>query len=250
MQLSRFYPFEISPGIKDFIRFFILGRPRQDSSYSQAGEDRVLQFLFATLGIKHPRYLDIGANNPKYLSNTYLFYRSGSSGVCIEPNPILCKKFERARPRDILLNVGIGPTHQTRLPFYRFEENADGLSSFSKENAEQTEKKTSFRIREVIQVEVVTIDRIMSQYFKEPPDLLSIDVEGLDLEILASLNYDKHSPFVICAETHSNVRGRLVKDYEIQRLLSSKGYFVYADTYINTIFVQEERFFGLNTLIH
>ncbi|MFM6249337.1 MAG: hypothetical protein ACKPEQ_09345, partial [Dolichospermum sp.] len=57
-------------------------------SYSQCGEDLIINFIFNNLGIINPSYLDIGAHHPTYLSNTYSFYRKGCQGVCVEPDPV------------------------------------------------------------------------------------------------------------------------------------------------------------------
>src|SRR5687767_14108710 len=77
-------------------------------SYAQCGEDLIVDYVFTALGVQGPTYLDIGANDPVSLSNTYLFYRRRCAGVCVEPNPPLCEAFRRKRPRDHCLNVGVG----------------------------------------------------------------------------------------------------------------------------------------------
>src|ERR1043165_8555860 len=76
-------------------------------SFSQVGEDRIVHFLFQSLGIDKPSYIDIGANNPVLDSNTYYFYLLGSTGVIIEPDPELYKKLRRKRRKDICINAGI-----------------------------------------------------------------------------------------------------------------------------------------------
>ena len=209
-------------------------------SYSQAGEDRIIFFLFCVIDLKNPTYLDIGANKPKLLSNTYFFYYSGSRGVCIEPNPPLWEKFKEARPRDITLNVGVGSQTEKSLPFYCFGPEADGLSTFSEEQARQSEELHHHRIKEILQVPVVTINSLLEKYFSSPPSLLSIDVEGLDQQILESLDFERHAPIVICAETHFREGNKLVKDQAFINFVKSKGYMVFADTHINTIFVKAE----------
>jgi len=76
-------------------------------SYSQCGEDLIVNYIFNTMKIAHPTYLDIGAHHPCFLSNTYLFFRQGSRGVSIEPVPFLFSKIKRARGRDVNLNIGL-----------------------------------------------------------------------------------------------------------------------------------------------
>lgn len=209
-------------------------------SYSQAGEDRTIAFLFQAIGIANPRYLDIGANHPDSLSNTFYFYKQGCSGVCVEPNPLLWKKFKEVRPRDKVLNVGVGSQTEQSLPFYCFGPEADGLSTFSEEQARAHEAKYPYKVESVLQVPVVTLNSILDEHFKSPPDLLTIDVEGLDFEIIQSLDFTKHAPVVICAETHGLSGKKMSKDPGFTEYLSGKGYFPYADTFINTVYLRED----------
>lgn len=239
-QSFHFSSSRIVEGVKNLVRHGILGRPRFDVSYSQSGEDRIIAFLLDAIGITDPTYLDIGANNPRHLSNTYFFYQLGHRGVCIEPNPILYREFTKERPRDIVLNVGIGAETSESLPFYRFGPEADGLSTFSHEHALQSEQTTRFKIEQTLEIRVTTVNTILAEYFKAPPSLLSIDVEGLDVPILQSYDFEAFAPAVICAETHNGNGTNFSKDPEIMDLIQSKGYFIYADTFLNTIFLRSD----------
>ena len=220
--------------------------PDVNFSYSQFGEDIILSFLFYHLNIKKPTYLDIGANDPRYISNTYYFYEHGSTGVCIEPNKYLWKKYKKVRPKDTVLNVGIGIEEEAEADFYQFPKHAHGLSTFSKKEAlhwQETGMKGMGKINyeKIIKVPLVNINTIIQKYFDKVPDFISIDVEGLDLAILSSLDFNKYKPKVICAETlayNENQKG--FKDNSIADLLKTKGYTVYADTRVNTIFCLNE----------
>lgn len=70
-------------------------------SYSQEGEDMVLQRIFD--GKTNGFYVDVGAHHPFRFSNTYFFYRLGWSGINIEPNPEASDLFQSARRKDINL---------------------------------------------------------------------------------------------------------------------------------------------------
>src|SRR5258708_37741514 len=75
-------------------------------SFSQAGEDQVIRYLFGLLKKPDPTYLDVGANHPFIGNNTYYFYIRGSKGVCVEPDPSFYHLIRRHRPRDILIEAG------------------------------------------------------------------------------------------------------------------------------------------------
>jgi hypothetical protein len=68
------------------------------SSYSQSGEDRIIEFFLNTTGLENATYLDIGASHPMAFNNTYLLYRRGLRGVCVDPEPGLDRLRERLDP--------------------------------------------------------------------------------------------------------------------------------------------------------
>lgn len=74
-------------------------------SYAQSGEDVVVDAILSRQ--KTGFYVDIGAYHPKVFSNTYLFYKRGWRGICVEPNPEAKILFQVARPRDVFVNVGV-----------------------------------------------------------------------------------------------------------------------------------------------
>jgi hypothetical protein len=83
-------------------------------------------------------------------------------------------------------------------------------------------------------------------------DLLTIDIEGWDERILMSLDYSRFRPLLICAETIGYHEDKTIeKNNALIGFLCNKGYFVYADTYINTIFIDKGRWPGpvLSTVI-
>lgn len=207
--------------------------PHSKLTFSQAGEDMILSHYFATLGIEKPTYLDIGANHPTKDSNTYLFYVKGCRGVCVEPNPVLYRKIKKVRPRDTVLDVGVGPDGGM-APFYVYAREFDGLSTFSKQQADYWATREIF-FDEVIDVRIESVNTILKNHFPEPPNLISIDAEGLDYQILQSLHASLW-PDAFCIETLSCDNTRRT---EIQAFFESgaSGYTVYADTNINTIFV-------------
>lgn len=90
----------------------------------------------------------------------------------------------------------------------------------------------------IIRVPLKTINTVIGQYCNKVPDFISVDVEGLDLAILQSLNFDQYRPLVICVETLVyDKQQNEYKRQEVMDFLQSKGYSIYADTHVNTIFL-------------
>lgn len=165
-------------------------------SYSQWGEDKIIDDL---LGRKQGGfYIDIGAYDPTRFSNTKKFYLRGWRGINIEPDPIRINKFHTERKRDINLNVGVA-NKNSRMEFYRFSPQT--LSTFSKKSLDEYQKQ-GYKLNEIIKVKVLKLSRILEKNYKikQGIDFLSIDTEGLDLEVLKSNNWKKFKPKVICIE--------------------------------------------------
>lgn len=223
----------------------IFGRPVQNSSYSQAGEDAIVRFLFFDKKMNRITYLDIGTNIPDDNNNTYLFYQTGSRGVCVEADETMIKQIKKTRPEDTVLNYGVSIGDEQSADFYIFD--VKGLNTFDKEEAERRVAYGTYKIEKVVNVKLIAINKLIKDYFDKYPDFLSIDIEGLDLEVLKSLDYTTYPVPVICVETCQYSENHIrPKDKSIAEFLCGKGYEVYADTYINTIFVNKEWFYKLS----
>ncbi|MDE1925193.1 MAG: FkbM family methyltransferase [Patescibacteria group bacterium] len=234
MNFTRFKKYLV-PG--NYIRYVRLRcGPKYKRSYSQNGEDRLLWFIFRALGISKPSYIDIGAHDPFSYSNTALLYENGSTGINIEPDPRLFKRFLKKRKRDVNLNIGVAEAGGT-LDFYVMS--GPALSTFSKTEAERLVREYGFTITQTLPIEVKTVAEVIRDYAGGVfPDLLSIDIEGLDETILRSMDFTASRPKVICVETISYSPTRDgIKNRALIKFLESKGYLLLADTYINSLFV-------------
>jgi FkbM family methyltransferase len=213
-------------------------RKHYSKTYSQCGEDVIMDFIFKAKGVKRLSYLDIGAYRPFEINNTAYFYKKGSLGVNIEPNPKGFREFIKIRPKDINLNIGIGKKEETKK-YFIFD--SETLNTFNESEANQYQSM-GHKLVKILNIKTEPINQILDKYFSHGLDLLSIDVEGLEMEIFSSLDFKNKSPRVICSETisYSKSLGKGIKNQEILEFLKNKNYLIYADTYINTIFVKKE----------
>ena len=238
-KLVKFYSHAITE-VKNVINFEDRKAFKVKNSYSQSGEDLIIKYIFEALNVKKPYYMDIGAHHPFKFSNTALFYESGCQGINIEPDPNLFKLFKKYRKRDINLNIGVSDK-PGELLFYVMS--SQTMNTFSMQEAEDLVSNHGFTITKKIKVQVDTISNIVKNHLNgKKLDLLSVDVEGMDLQILKSIEFTEFFPTVICVETISfSTKGLGIKDLSIKIFLESKGYMKYADTYINTIFVRKDK---------
>lgn len=203
------------------------------SYYSQNGEDVVLKQIFKNT--KDGFYIDIGAHHPKKYSNTYLLYKDGWSGMNIDANYESIKQFKKQRPNDINLNIGVGDTSNV-LTFYRFADPA--VNTFSKEQANYwiNHKKWNKYLGSV-EIEVKNINTILNKKLTKHKkiNLLSIDVEGLDEQIIKSLDFNIYKPEVIVIEDH-NFNQACPEHSSIYNFLITKNYRLHCNLDFSLIF--------------
>ena len=165
-------------------------------SYSQEGEDLILERIFEGQGAGF--YVDVGAHHPKRFSNTHRFYRRGWCGINIEPNPEGLVLFQRYRKRDINLGYGVG-NQQGELVYYMFNEPA--LNSFDRTLSHQRQSD-QYRIIGTRNIPVKPLSEILQEYL--PPkthiDFMTVDVEGLDLDVLKSNDWTRFRPSCLLVE--------------------------------------------------
>ena len=213
-------------------------------SYSQAGEDKIIEFILSYLGEKNIglSYLDIGCNDYKSLSNSYALYKKGVRGVLIDANPIYIDEIKMYRPEDIVLNCGIGAKNSEKMKFYIL--NTPGLDSFDLESIKEAQRQTPWiEIVDEIEVPVYTLDEIYEKYFASVPTIVSLDVEGLEMDILKSTNFEKYRPYIFIIETIEYREKISVtnKRNDIIDFMQKNDYAEYAFTGVNSIFIDKRK---------
>jgi FkbM family methyltransferase len=179
-------------------------------------------------------YVDVGAHHPVRYSNTYFFYNKGWKGINIEPTPTAIRPFKILRSRDINLNIGVA-TNPGNLTFYCFNEPA--LNTFSEDVALAVDgKDNKYKIIKRVKVEVLPLRDILNTHLPEGVkiDFLTVDVEGLDFDVLKSNDWDKFSPEYLLVEGHIDFEE--VFSYDIYQYLKERNYKLVAKTLRTLIF--------------
>lgn len=234
MKLKEIFHSILPKGLKNSItKRQLLKQHYQFTSFGQVGEDKILEQYF--INKKEPGfYVDIGANHPYIYSNTYKFYLKGWRGINVDANPGTKKLFDGIRPHDINIETGVS-LHPGELNFYQFENNV--FNTMDRQTAEQHCKEFSISIKEVIRVQTRSLADILDTNLPtgQKIDFMSIDVEGLDMEVLRSNNWEKYKPEVLVVEC-------VYADYDdIQNMetavyLKQLGYTFFAKTFSTFFF--------------
>lgn len=215
-------------------------------AYSQEGEDRILFSMFSLLNRKKGFYVDVGAYHPKRFSNTHLFYQRGWRGINIDANAASIALFQKMRPKDINIAIGVAEK-QEKLTFYLFDEPA--FNTFDAQVAQIVTSNSLSKIIEERVVEVMSLSQILDIYLPKGQriNFLSVDVEGRDLTALKSNDWSRFIPSYVLVEYHSGFDQKVgfsfqeVLDSQTAQFLKSRGYEAFAKT-LNTIFFRFKKF--------
>lgn len=203
-------------------------------SYSGEGEDMILRKIFYKKAKGF--YVDVGAFHPKKSSNTYYFYKKGWRGINIDAMPGSMRLFNQLRKRDINLEIPIGKDGE-EVRYYEFEDKA--LNGFESDSLiARDPSKPQNKLKKIHHLKTQSLNSILVSYLPKGQtiDFLSIDVEGQELRILETLEFEKFTPKWILAEVwgysiRSNING------DVDSFFKKKGYVPQAKT-LNTVFYQ------------
>ena len=206
-------------------------------SYSQEGEDLMVDRLLG--GMRDGFYVEIGAHHPFRFSNTYYFYKKGWTGICIDPLPGTKKSFNKWRSKDIALEIGIS-SQQSKLEYFMFNEAA--LNTFDAQVAKSRDGVQGYCLTESRVIETFPLSEVLPKYmpFNKAIDLLSVDVEGYDLDVLESNDWNRFKPKIIIVECLVTKLVE-VKTDPIFIFLKNKGYELYGKTGFSFIFIRESK---------
>ncbi len=232
MKLKNIYLLHsIIPLLKFYDKFI---NSHYQKSYAQEGEDLIVYRMIYGK-INKGFYVDVGAHHPKRFSNTYFFYRKGWRGINIEPMPGSKRIFDKYRPGDTNLEIPISSKEED-LTYYIFNDPA--LNGFSKDLSLQSDQLSDYKIIKTIHLRTETLDHILDEYLPigQKINLLTIDVEGLDMEVLKSNDWNKYKPdFILIEEKEFDVS--LPKKSAIYNFLMQMNYQLLAKT-LNTLIFQ------------
>jgi FkbM family methyltransferase len=187
-------------------------------NYSQTGEDAVIRSLLDETrpGI----YVDVGCHDPIRSSNTLSLYLHGWHGINIDANPRLIEQFKKVRRRDVAVCAAISDQEHDIL-FHEFEDEL--VSTVSQEVLPEWESKWKKRGDRMVRTR--TLGSVLAETL--PPqteiDLLSVDVEGHDLNVLRSVDLDVFRPKLIVVEMH-HFQLHLVQENPVACYLEAQGF--------------------------
>lgn len=148
--------------------------------------------------------IDVGASDGKTNSNSrYLLEFCNWSGVLIEPHPDYYKSLLDLyidNNNIKLYNIGIFNKEMV-LPFYKFGNVEEGqVSTFSESFKNKVQSHHGNKYSESINIKCNILANILKENNLFDVDFMTVDCEGLDMEVLDSNDWNIFRPKLICIE--------------------------------------------------
>jgi FkbM family methyltransferase len=173
-------------------------------------------------------FVEAGANNGTSQSNTCHFERyRGWTGLLVEPIPEMAALCRKNRPGSIVENCALGPPEregtEMTLTYCNLMTVAEGGLLAGEGRADHVARGASLQNVEPYDftVRCRTLSSLLDHHAIAYVDLLSLDVEGFEVEALKGLDLDRHAPAHILVEARdeAGVRAVLAGRYdELARL--------------------------------
>ena len=159
------------------------------------------------LDFDHGFFIEAGGNNGVRQSNSYYFEsQRGWRGLLVEAVPALAHECRQYRPRAIVEQVALSSPDQ--VPG-KVTIHYAGLMSVV-ENGMGSEAENAAHVRlgcEIqkiqtydVDVDTATISGLLDKHGVRKVDLLSLDVEGFELQALSGVDFNRHAPAYILVE--------------------------------------------------
>tara|TARA_B100002019_G_scaffold266093_1_gene256091 strand:+ start:1863 stop:2624 length:762 start_codon:yes stop_codon:yes gene_type:complete len=205
------------------------------STFAQQGEDLILERIIKKIlgwDLDEKRfYIDIGAFHPINKSNTYTLYKRKWRGLVFDPSQESKDLFKKYRPKDIFVKAVVGESDKTEVDFYF-------LTKKGRHAMQSSKYPKSAKLMELKKVRQVNLMRELDRNSIKKFDIISIDVEGAELEILKTIDFKKYKPCVVIIEINAQDISQALNT-DIAKLLINEGYSLNAVSGKNYFFVKK-----------
>ena len=202
--------------------------------YAQQDEDKyIIQYILKEK-ITDGTFIEMGAMDGIAHSNTKtLEDYFGFSGILIEPVKHNYERLIRNRPKSKCYNYAVSNIQTDDIEFIGYDGCAgiqDTINPSSKNNLSPQDIQNPYKVK----------NKKLSEIIKESGlkyiDIFSLDVEGGELEVLKSIDYEKIDIYCIMVEAHSDEQD---KNQIFTEFLQEKGFTFYERQRGNNIYINK-----------
>ncbi len=175
--------------------------------FPQAADEELKRAFFA--GTERGFFVEVGANDPRWISQTFAMEQRGWTGVLVEPQPDLADALRHERSAQVFaVACSSCADAGSELTLHL----AGPQSSFNR-----ALNSGDVKPHGTISVPVRTLDDILIEVGASTIDFVSIDVEGHELQVLDGFDLERWRPRLLVIED-------LLLHTRLHRHLAQRGY--------------------------
>lgn len=204
-------------------------RLRRRSSPRYHGLNELDRKLERHLNFDRGLFVEAGANDGINQSNTVYFetYRRWR-GLLVEPIPALAERCRRNRPRAIVECCALVPFDRAGATLTMVDANLMSLVRGAMKSAEEESRHlaAAATVQQIepreLQVVGQPLSMLLDRHGLVHVDLLSLDVEGYELQALKGIDFTRHRPRFILVEARyrAEIDAYLAPHYSVRDVLS------------------------------
>ena len=201
---------------------------------SQFNEDIYLNSFFAKDYIG--KFVDLGCFHPTRDNNTFRFYKKKWTGINVDLNPITIELFNFFRSKDININCAISDKRTLKKMY--FIDNLSPLNTLDQNHLKFLKKNFLFKNKDFKEkiIKTENVNNILKKYKFHKVDFLNIDLEGLEYEVIKSINFKKFKINLICIEILDHNKISKSKSKKIHQILKKNNFKYLKKIGVNSIF--------------
>jgi FkbM family methyltransferase len=201
----------------------------EPQSYGQFGEDRILEEIF---GDRADGYcVEIGADDGRTGSASYLFEKRGWHCLLVEPIPESVEEIRRHRACTV---VNCAVSNREGEATFGVAEGVEAMSTLDLTPAHVAWiKRVGGSVKEIT-VRTATLDSLLAEAAFPEIQFITIDVEGHEIAVLEGFTLEAHKPRIMIIEDNS-----ISGDPRVARYMSDHGYVHFRRTGVNEWYAHE-----------
>ena len=201
---------------------------------SQFNEDIYLNSFFKKDYIG--KFVDLGCFHPTRDNNTFRFYKKNWRGINVDLNPITIELFNFFRSKDININCAISDKKALKKMY--FIDDLSPLNTLDLNHLNFLKKNFLFKNIDFKERKIKTenINTILKKYKFNRVDFLNIDLEGLEYDVIKSINFKKFEIKLICIEILDHNKISKNKSKKIHQILKKNNFKYLKKIGVNSIF--------------
>jgi len=207
-----------------------------------------LWFIFERLLGQRQRgyFVEVGAYDGVFVSNTWGLAARGWQGLMLEPVPqmaALCRTNHAGHPKLQVVERAIGPAGQSEVRLHIAGTLTTANPDMFHEYEDLNWARASLTTEEIV-VPCSTLDEVLAE-FGVPVgfDVLVVDVEGFETEVFSGFDLSAWMPSLLIvelADMHPDLAQTAARDAALGESVLAAGYCIAFKDHVNTVFVREE----------